>query len=93
MFTIAARLTPNGPIRSVTWDDGELRGDEVAIMAITVVAEAREGSTVGHPEGPFTTHNHMADPLSAATIISEAMIPPLAFSGYLPRPERPPGSV
>jgi hypothetical protein len=87
-WTIALRYWDTR--QEVTGKDGELTGtDEDLLALIKLQAEVMEGSPVGlMPTGPFTTTDHLRDPMSAFCLI-QAMVPPEDFpgtSGDIPQP-------
>lgn len=49
----------------VTWQDGRITGDLVALGDLQQAADDQDGLAVGPVGGPYTTRNHLADPLSA----------------------------
>lgn len=84
--------------QEVTWENGELSGSAEALLTlIRLEAEVLEGSLVGLiPTGPFTTTDHLKDPLSAFCLI-QGMVPRedfLGASGDIPEPpELPEGAI
>jgi len=56
----------------VTWEDGKLSGDPLAVALVTGEARAEEGHPVGPAAGPYTEKNHLANPLSAYCLIEQA---------------------
>jgi hypothetical protein len=84
--------------QEVTWENGELSGsDEALLTLIRLEAEVKEGSPVGLiPTGPFTTTNHLKDPMSAFCLI-QSMVPLedfLGANGDIPEPpELPEGAI
>lgn len=83
----AAIGTLKGPYQTryeVRWDDGELSGDEALVRLLTDHADDLEGQTVGPGDGPFTTTDHLASPISTIELIYDLMADPL-FVGDVPR--------
>lgn len=81
--------------RAVTWRDGTLRGDAALIAVATEQATALHGHPVGPHEGPVTTREHLASPLSALMILADLFIPgTVELSGDVPqRPPIPKGAI
>ena len=75
----------NGNQVSITWEDGRLSGDYVTVKLAESLAEALEGEPVGPVCGPYTTTNHLADPLSAIFILRE-VIEVQSAAGDVPKP-------
>ncbi len=54
------------------WEDGNVSGDAVLMAALIAEAAAGEGLYVFHnPKGPYTTHDHLANPYSAMVILRD----------------------
>lgn len=85
-YTMAFDL--GGRTRQVTWKDGELSGDSTAVRELTRAAKIWEGFEVGPPTGPYTTKNHLADPLSAFFLAQEFFGAVEGVSGDLPTAPR-----
>lgn len=83
-FTIQGKLL--GRLCTVTYDRGELTGDEFAVESARRRAEALEGQAVGPVCGPYTTTGHLREPLSAAFIISDVFDEVTGAWGDLPEP-------
>jgi hypothetical protein len=66
----------------ITWTDGELTGPNIVVIYMQAVAKRKD--VVGPPGGPYTTANHLQDPLSALMICRECM-EVLSVSGDVPQ--------
>jgi hypothetical protein len=80
----------------VTWDNGRLTGDTLAILLVETAARRAElrGIPVGPPSGPYTTENHLADLLSALFLTRELLGDDITATGDVPTvPEIPKGAV
>ncbi len=52
------------------WEDGNVSGDVVLMAALIAEAAAGEGLYVFHnPTGPYTTHDHLANPYSTMVMV------------------------
>ncbi len=79
---------------TVTWEDGEVTGDQDAVDAIEAYADAHEGKLIGSPSGPFTEVDHLSDPLSAAMIMDEIFDEIISEEGDVPElPDVPEGAA
>ncbi|MEK6236492.1 MAG: hypothetical protein N2C14_17425 [Planctomycetales bacterium] len=77
-------LIENHSVR-VTWADGRVDGDEIAMEELVALADVLEGKPVGpEPDGPFTMQDHLADPLSAQVLIEDVLDEVTEFLGELP---------
>ena len=56
----------------VTWDDGRSSGDFQVVTAVLRVSAKFEGRVVGVESGPWTTKEHLSNPLSAGLFIGLA---------------------
>ena len=72
---------------SVTWRDGALSGDRDAVDAVLALANELWGQIVGPVEGPTTSYNHLASPISALEIITSIFDPEWEGSGDIPERE------
>lgn len=83
-----------GKPETVTWDDGKLTGSPFAIEYLRNMAEWQDGEPVGPIMGPYTEHDHLADPLSASILMAEMFGDSVEFEGDLPeREDLPPGAI
>lgn len=90
---------------TVTWVDGVLRGgrpgqaptgwDIAALAAIELKALRLEGREVGPIPGPYTTADHIDDPLSALFVMREVFEVIVSTRGDVPEAPQPggPGAV
>lgn len=83
-MTFRARIRMGEIEEWVTWDDGELSGFPFFVESIRGVADAEEGEEVGPVGGPYTTEDHLEDPVSAAVLIREAADEVLEWTGDVP---------
>lgn len=91
-FTVTGRIGAQS--YTVTWDEGEITGDDAAVDAIEAYADAHEGKRIGSPTGPFTEVDHLSDPLSAAMIMDEVFDEITAEEGDVPKlPDVPDGAI
>lgn len=80
---------------SLTWEDGEFRGDPSAIFVLEARATAYEDEEIliGPPTGPFVTEDYLANPLAALWLVRE-VFEVLDATGDVPEPpEIPVGAV
>jgi hypothetical protein len=70
--------------RTLTWEDGKLSGDPLAILLVEGEAGKMEGRTVGPPEGPYTDGDHIKDPLSTLMLLTPLFVPGYTVVGDLP---------
>lgn len=89
-FTISGHH--NGKPASITWNDGELSGDEDAIRALRQLAQEREfAEIVCMPPIPV---DGLRNPLASMVLMGQALHPMTGSSGNLPTfPTAPPGAV
>jgi hypothetical protein len=93
-FRLTGPAENGGPVRSVTWDDGELSGDRQLVEQALRLVEDREliGRT---PTGPFITAN-LTDPADAFVTLADLFYS-YTVDGDVPEleplPELPPGAV
>jgi hypothetical protein len=81
---------------TLTWDTGNLTGDEGLVYALTLLAQDREGQEVGCPGGPFTTTHHLESPMSTLVLLLTLLDtdPPVTVTGDAPtQPTDPPGVI
>ena len=92
-----ARIRQWGREVELTWEDGELSGDQDIVDRLTLEAELREGSDVSHtPTGPATQTNHLSDPLSTLRLLQRFIADEdiLELTGDVPEaPEVPEGGI
>lgn len=55
---------------SVTWEDGQLSGDQQAILLLQSQAAVWEGREVGPDEGPYTLTDHLQSPISTGWLLN-----------------------
>jgi hypothetical protein len=92
MFTVKGRI--RGKPYSITWDDGKLTGDGLAVDMTKIQAAAKEGRPVG-PVGQYTETDHLKDPVSALYLItSDVFTSVIAITGEIPEADgAPEGAV
>jgi hypothetical protein len=83
-YTVRGLL--NGERVTITWEDGVLSGDAVAVELLELRARALEGREVGPPTGPFTVRRHLANPLSTVFLIRALLGDEITASGEVPIP-------
>jgi hypothetical protein len=83
----------NGQAISITWEDGELSGDEPTVGWITYYAAAMDGHHLGPTGGPYATHDHLQNPYIAAYVIRSVFPGTVTMQGELPLREAPPGAI
>lgn len=70
----------------ITWNNGSVDGDRVAVDELIALAKVLEGTAVGpEPDGPFTHRNHLSDPLSTMLLVEDVMDDILRRVGELPQ--------
>ena len=79
--------TIEGHSVEITWTNGFVTGDTVALSELFALASVLEGRRVGpEPTGPFTTEDHLSNPLSAQLLIEDVLDEITDVSGKLPGP-------
>lgn len=66
-----ARGSRNGQPTEITWADGTLSGDPLAVALLQGEARGHEGEPVGPPAGPYTDSNHLKSPISTIELIQQ----------------------
>lgn len=75
----------------LTWENGTLSGDEIVCRLLEI--ESRLMDTTGPSGGPYTTEDHLSNPLSALFII-EVLVNIVEVSGEVPTiPDVPDGAI
>jgi hypothetical protein len=83
-FTVQGTLL--GAVYTITWCDGIVLGDRVAVSQIRARASMLEGTRVGPPLGPWTTRAHLYGARSASIVIGSTFDEILDWVGDWPRP-------
>lgn len=86
-FTVVGTI--QGRPARITWDNGQLTGDPVAIQLLRIEAELADGEDIGPVEGPYVYKNHLADPVATYFLLCRVFTTVDAITGD-PFPERPP---
>lgn len=75
------------------WEDGRVTGTKAALDRVYEMAG--NSSVVGPVGGPYTTRDHLEDPLSAMILFSTVLVESdVKFYGDIPRvPQPPDGSI
>jgi len=92
-FTVKGELY--GSPASLTWHDGKLTGDSLAIARLLIEAEISDGEDIGPVEGPYVHKNHLADPVATYFLLCRVFTKIDAVTGdAIPeRPPIPPGAI
>lgn len=70
-ITVIGRVPHSTDMKTVTWIDGQLFGDEDAIAFVKDRAEFYEGTVLGIMESPHVGDtNHLADPYQTYALLS-----------------------
>jgi hypothetical protein len=97
MFSICGSLRDDRLWRySLTWDGGELSGDDLPIAWVLARADELDGVLVGPVEGPYTSTRcqHLQEPTSALYVITGVFTKGAELSGDIPmRPAIPEGAI
>ena len=79
---------------TVTWTDGALTGDADAIQMLKRLATGLDGALQGQPGGPYTTHDHLASPYTAAALMKTLFARgTTSMTGHLPPLDIPDGAI
>lgn len=90
MFSVTGRVPSIERPVTVQWDNGLLSGDRMAVDMLRAFARAMEGQSVGPIEGPYTEHNHLANPLAIASLMGNLFDFDAVWSGDVPMRVAPP---
>jgi hypothetical protein len=92
MFKVKGTI--RGRAVEVTWNDGRLEGDELAVQVVESEAALYDGHELGPVCGPFTTEDHLSDPLGAVFVLLAIFDEGAEFSGDVPEaPETEEGAI
>jgi hypothetical protein len=83
----------NGREISITWEDGALSGDPELVGWIQHIAALAEGRVVGSVGGPYSSHDHLADPYAARALILSAFPGEVHQDGDPPPRVAPSGAI
>lgn len=70
------------------WKDGEVYGDEAAVVLIRMASRVYDGALVGPPSGPFTetAEDHLGSPASAYQLMKQVLSRVSVVKGEAPAP-------
>lgn len=91
MFEVRGRFV-NRDV-TISWDNGELGGDEFAVRWAKNIAEIREGRSVGPVCGPYTQTKHLDNALSAYFILTQSLDEVYDVTGDVPTVPVTPGVI
>jgi hypothetical protein len=85
-MTGVLRHNPEAGRLAVTWEDGDLSGDRIAVAALEAAAEELDGTSIGPIPGRFTDTNHLASALSTVILAWDWVFEPgtITTSGRVP---------
>lgn len=80
---------------TVGWRDGEIYGDEAAVVAVRMASRVYDGALVGPPTGPFTetAEEHLASPVSAYQLMKNVLSRVSVVEGEIPEPRAVGGRI
>lgn len=78
-FTLHGNI--NNKPSEITWADGQLSGDPLAVALASGAAEGLEMEAVGPPAGPYTITKHLLDPVSFYFLVSENVFNIQSYDG------------
>ena len=94
MTTFSVTGLRGGKRVTVAWTDGVLTGDADAVAFLKAEALGLTGTIQGHPGGPYTMRDHLANPYTASALMQSIFVRGTAHqSAGLPPLDIPDGAI